>query len=269
VPTEAPGYATLGSVPTFVLGDLHGHFGAFVRLLDGAGLIDAERRWSGGDATLILMGDLVDRGPEGLACVDLAMRLEREAPKRGGRVVTLMGNHELVLLAAYAFPDFMSGVGQTFRHHWLDNGGVEHELAALTPEQARWLRALPAMVRVDDTLFVHADSEIYLEHGRDIGAVDAGLRRPLAQVDPPGLDRWLAGFGQHGAFEGRLGEALLEQFLRCYGGERLVHGHTPISLITGVAAEGVAAPRTLHGGRCINVDGGIFLGGPGFVWRQD
>lgn len=256
-------------MPTFALGDLHGHRDAFERLLREAGLIDVSGRWAGGDATLVLIGDLVDRGPDGVGCVSLAMRLEAEAHAAGGRVLTLMGNHELVLLAAYAFPSFVNAVGQTFHAHWLANGGVEADLADLTPEQARWLRALPAMARVGDTLFVHGDSEIYLEHGRGLEAVDAAMRRPLTEVDPAALDRWLGGFGQHAAFEGVLGEALCEQFLSSYGGERLVHGHSPISLVTGTAPERVTGPRTLHGGRCLNVDGGIYLGGPGFVHRLD
>jgi hypothetical protein len=256
-------------VPTFVLGDLHGHIGSFVRLLHEAGLIDKQQRWSGDTSTLVLIGDLVDRGPDGVACVDLAMRLEGEAERRGGRVVTLMGNHELVLLAAYAFPNFVSGFGETFHEHWLANGGVESDLDTLTPEQARWMRLRPAMTLLDGTLFVHGDCEIYLEHGVDLEAVNAAIAEPLIEVDPKGLDRWFGGFSEHGAFEGKLGMALVEQFLRRFGGERLVHGHSPIPLITGVAPDQVTEPRSLHGGRCLNVDGGIFLGGEGFVWRLD
>ena len=256
-------------MPAFVIGDLHGQIEAFVHLLRSAGLVDVSRRWTGGDATLVLLGDFVDRGPHGVACIELAMGLEVEAHARGGRVLTLMGNHDLVLLAAYAFPDFVGELGVSFYQNWLQCGGVEADMEALSWEHARWLRARPAMALLGDTLFVHGDSEVYLDHGRSVEAVNASVQRALAAADIPALDRFLDGFGQHSAFEGKRGASLLEQFLDCYGGVRLLHGHTPISSITGVPAESVTGARVYHEGRCINVDGGLYLGGPGFVHRLD
>lgn len=261
--------AKLGLVPTFVIGDLHGQIEAFVHLLRSVGLVDVSRRWTGEDATLVLLGDFVDRGPHGVACIELAMGLEAEAQARGGRVLTLMGNHDLVLLAAYAFPDFGGALGITFYQNWLQCGGVEADMEALSWEHARWLRARPAMALLSDTLFVHGDSEVYLDHGRSLKAVNASVKRVLAAADIAALDRFLDGFGQHSAFEGKRGAALLEQFLGCYGGERLVHGHTPISSITGVPPESVSEPRVYHQGRCINVDGGLYLGGVGFIHQLD
>jgi len=85
-------------VKTFVVGDVHGHLDVLLRLLRDAGLSDARDRWAGADAHLWLLGDLVDRGPDGIGCIELAMRLEDD-----GVASCLLGNHEPLLLGAWRF----------------------------------------------------------------------------------------------------------------------------------------------------------------------
>ena len=48
----------------YVVGDLHGQLDRFTELLSGAGLIDENLSWAGGQATLALLGDMMDRGPD-------------------------------------------------------------------------------------------------------------------------------------------------------------------------------------------------------------
>jgi hypothetical protein len=76
------------------IGDIHGDFDAFVGLLTRLGLIDAERRWTGGETTLVQTGDYVDRGPKVRELLDFLMTLEPQASAGGGRAIVLMGNHE-------------------------------------------------------------------------------------------------------------------------------------------------------------------------------
>ena len=78
------------------IGDVHGDFDDFVAILQHIGLIDKENHWSGGKTTLVQVGDLLDRGPKPRLVMDLMMALEPEAPKAGGRVVSLLGNHEMM-----------------------------------------------------------------------------------------------------------------------------------------------------------------------------
>ena len=80
------------------VGDVHGAFDEMVSILQRAGLIDAEHHWIGGDSVLVQTGDLVDRGPKSCAVMDLVMALEKEASQQKGRVVALLGNHELMIL---------------------------------------------------------------------------------------------------------------------------------------------------------------------------
>src|SRR5260370_32987021 len=85
----------------YIIGDVHGQLKKLVKLLQDAHLIDAEYVWKAGTATLWFMGDFVDRGPDSIAVLDLVMRLQREAAASGGTVASLLGNHEMLLLAAY------------------------------------------------------------------------------------------------------------------------------------------------------------------------
>jgi hypothetical protein len=80
------------------IGDVHGAFDDFVAILQRAGLIDKQNHWAGGKAVFVQTGDLIDRGPKPREVMDLMMALEQEAPKGGGRVVFLLGNHEMMNL---------------------------------------------------------------------------------------------------------------------------------------------------------------------------
>src|SRR5207244_8414652 len=78
------------------IGDVHGDFDYVVTILQKAGLIDEQHHWTGGKTTFVQVGDLLDRGPKPRDVMDLMMSLEKEAPKAGGRVVGLLGNHEMM-----------------------------------------------------------------------------------------------------------------------------------------------------------------------------
>jgi hypothetical protein len=80
------------------VGDVHGAYDGFVAILKAAGLIDARERWAGGRAVFVQTGDVLDRGADSRKALDLLRRLERDAARAGGRVVPLLGNHELMRL---------------------------------------------------------------------------------------------------------------------------------------------------------------------------
>src|SRR5690349_1911903 len=82
------------------VGDLHGDLTATRAALRVAGVIDPHDRWIGGTTTLVQVGDVLDRGDDEQAIIDLLERLEGEAAAAGGAVIWLLGNHELMNAAA-------------------------------------------------------------------------------------------------------------------------------------------------------------------------
>ena len=81
--------------PTIIaIGDLHGDYDAYESLMKEAGLINRRGRWTGGDSIFVQTGDVPDRGPDSLKIIRHLQKLQRQAARKGGKVVTLVGNHE-------------------------------------------------------------------------------------------------------------------------------------------------------------------------------
>ena len=80
------------------IGDVHGDLDAFTTILKRTGLIDEARRWTGGKTIFVSTGDFTDRGPKVREIMDLLIDLEQQAPRTGGRVAVLLGNHEVMNL---------------------------------------------------------------------------------------------------------------------------------------------------------------------------
>lgn len=257
----------------YVIGDVHGELEKLRDLLRGAELIRKDKgeneTWCGRESTLWLMGDLVDHGPDGIGAVELVMRLQQQAAAAGGRVQVLLGNHDMLLLAAHRFGTRpIPGSEKTCQDYWQENGGQETDLERITPDHVRWLSSLPAMAREGEYLLAHADALLYTRYGRSIAQVNQTMTELLQSDDLTGWDRLLDEFSEHRAFvDATTGADLAGAFLRHFGGRRLVHGHTPITRITGQPPEAVREPLLYAGGHCLDVDPGMYLSGPGFVYR--
>ena len=250
--------------PVFVVGDVHGHRDVLARLLRDAGLLDERDRWVGGDAVLWLLGDLVDRGPDGIGAIDLVRRLEHESD---GRVRCLLGNHEALLLSVHVAGGEQAGFpGTTFDDVWRANGGVRRDLLSLTEVHVDWLLARPAVAREGEWLLLHADTDAYLRYGSSVEEVNARIGSALASGSPGALEDVLD------ALSDRLrlsSPAAVDELLATLGGSRLVHGHTPIASVEGRDPRAIRAPRLYGDGRVLNVDHCLFGGGPGFVTRLE
>jgi hypothetical protein len=245
----------------WVIGDPQGWLEPLFRILQDVGLMNLQGHWTGGGATLAVAGDLVDRGPDGVGVIDLLMRLQSSAASEGGAVHVVIGNHDVLLLAVRRF-------GGAFYDEWLATGGERSDLERLTDAQCDWLRTLPAMLLVDDRVIVqHADALFYREYGSTLEAVNTEFARVLQSDNDADWRLLLDRFGEHRAFWGEDGEANLDNFLVTFGATRLVHGHSPIARTRNVPPESVTSAYVYHDGRCINVDHGIYLGGPGFAFH--
>ena len=256
------------------VGDVHGCVAPLREALYRAGFIDERERWIGEDARLWFLGDLTDRGPDGIGVLDLVMSLQAQAADHGGEVGCLLGNHELMLLAAH-LPEgrklrlMQSGdddVHALFRERWFGNGGKDADSSQLTDAHLEWIAKLPAMaLTADGHLLVHADTVGYLEFGESVEAVNEGIAALLSDpVDVEEIDRLTHLMTKRFAFASDDGIAARE-FLRTFGGRQLVHGHSPIPLLLGIEPHAVTGPLVYAGGYAVNLDTGLFLGGPCLV----
>ena len=80
------------------IADIHGAYEPMVKVLRAAAVIDENLAWSGDKSHLVIVGDIVDRGPDSRQAMDLLMQLEQQAVIAGGQVHVLIGNHEAMNL---------------------------------------------------------------------------------------------------------------------------------------------------------------------------
>ena len=76
------------------IGDIHGDYENYLEVLRIAGLIDKKGKWSGGKTHMVQTGDIPDRGPDTIKIIEHISKLAKQAKKKGGRVHSLIGNHE-------------------------------------------------------------------------------------------------------------------------------------------------------------------------------
>ena len=166
----------------YVIGDIHGRFDLFEALIKAIEEDDASATPAA--TTMILLGDLIDRGPDSAGVVKLARLWNEYRSLR-----CLIGNHEEMLLDALEDIDVL--------RHFLRHGGREtilsygitkkefnkaslEELQALMKaripsEDLDFIRKCEDMIEMGDYLFVHAG---------------VNPKRPLNEQKPREL-RWI------------------------------------------------------------------------------
>src|SRR5256712_12096253 len=147
-------------------GKLHGDWEAFSGMRRRAHLGDPTRRWSGGNTIFVQTGDFLDRGPKARGVMDLLMALQRDATRQSGRVIVLMGNHEAMNIFAdlryVADDDYASFADDKAKSrpkgvYPSRPAGYVERCEALNADgrYGKWLRTLPAMARLNDSIFLH------------------------------------------------------------------------------------------------------------------
>jgi len=153
----------------FAIGDIHGRTDLLHALIDEAAREPRRRQ----KRALVFLGDLIDRGPDSLGTVDLA--LAAGARVGASEAIGLMGNHETMMRLALD-PRTPWGAALAALANWLRNGGgavvrqfLNFEVRPIDPEELltmirvalperirAWLEGLRANWRSDAVLFVHA-----------------------------------------------------------------------------------------------------------------
>jgi hypothetical protein len=183
---------TAGYNRLVAIGDIHGSFAGLKAILKQTGLIDESNQWVGGNTLLIQTGDMIDRGADVRQVMDLLMSLQSQADARGGKVVVLLGNHEvmnMVEASQYVNPEVYKNFidhdslekqtkacerwwavfgaaaatgdedPEKLKQKWMTDhpqGFVEYN-EAMGPEgkYGKWFRSLPAVFQYGGTIFLH------------------------------------------------------------------------------------------------------------------
>ena len=239
----------------YAIGDIHGRLDLYEAMI-GA-IAEDDRRAGKADTRIVLLGDLVDRGPDSAGVIARTRRWQTEA-----RVRVLAGNHEEMFLAAFERPEAL--------RHFLKHGGRETllsygltkeqlaslsndelfaRLPAIVPSSERdYIAAFDTMIRAGDYVFVHA-------------GIDPA--RPLNQQQRSDL-LWIR-----------------EPFLRHEGPleKVVVHGHTifdrvmdcgnRIGIDTGAFRSGVLTALVLEGDQRRIIQASADGGGPVQIFHGD
>ena len=198
------------AVRVVAIADVHGAYEAMVETLTNVGILDGDLAWAGGNTRLVIVGDLVDRGPRSRDVMDLLMRLEGEAITAGGYVHVLFGNHEsmnmigdLRYVSKAEYAAFAADETQEQRDRWFEpwvdrtgDGGDElrsrfdstfpagffalREAFGADGKYGKWLLDKAVIAVINGTAFVHGGlSPLVADIGLD--GVNRGLKNDLAE----------------------------------------------------------------------------------------
>jgi hypothetical protein len=235
----------------YAVSDVHGGYGRLVALLAANQIIAASpaspdaARWAAGDAVLVVVGDLIDKGPEGLEVIDALRALTVDAEAKGGHVVVLLGNHEAEFFVDPHNPKAEGSDGIDVELH--ADGIDPAALASGADARGAWLAQRPLGARVGAWFFAHAGNT----KGRSLSELSQALEGALvtegfAGAEISGADSiveardWYADDDTLGA-----------RYAAALGVEHIVFGHDPHALgVDGKIALG-------QGGTLLRVDCGM------------
>lgn len=217
----------------YAIGDIHGDYDRLVNLLVAARISPAvpERpeaiAWSAGSATLVVTGDMIDKGPRPVDVLHALIALRKSARLAHGNVILLAGNHEAEFLAsphAQKAADFTADLKRS--------GYAPKDVADCRGDLGEFVCSLPFAARVGEWFFSHAGNT----GGRRLAQISADIRGGVDRngfaspqlIAPDSLlearlskeNAWFAGRG------GADGERrLLASYAQALDARHIVQGH--------------------------------------------
>lgn len=269
------------------VGDIHGDYDNFLKVLREAEVVNRRGNWIAGETHLVQLGDVPDRGPDTDKVISLLQKLEKQAAEEGGMVHVLIGNHEAMNVygdlryvdpgeyAAFrtrdsrrirdafyerdiarrklANPEFVAD--NQFRRQWEQSvplGMIEHRGAwSADGEIGSWVLQHNAVIKINRTLFLHAGISPE-DLSLSITSINEQVRRELNGDlgEEPGLSERETGplwYRGLAVNDEEIEKPHLELLLTAHDVDRIVVGHTP--------GMGTIVPR--FEGRVLVIDTGL------------
>lgn len=219
-----------------VIGDLHGQFKNLKRMLIKLDVIDASCNWIWGKGTVAFVGDVFDRGNDVTKSLWLIQRLQDQATMHGGKVVIILGNHEfLTLLGDETY--LHQKYERLCKYFMINYAGLYNE----DSELGRWIRTWPGMLKIGNTLLVHAGiSKEFFSGKLSIDTVNKLVNNFLNTYSDSLSEAqklillekgpfWYRGFIPKYNPNLLNEEQFIDSVLAFYGVKRIVFGHTEVN----------------------------------------
>jgi hypothetical protein len=279
LPAQAAEWQHQGVPRVVAIADVHGAYDAMVEAMQAAGVVDEQLSWVAGEAHLVIVGDLLDRGPDSRRAMDVLMQLEGEAESAGGMVHVLIGNHETMNLvgdlryvssseyAAFAdeetaeererwFQEYVrarapadqtpEGLATMFRQKFPAGFFAHRRAFASDGKYGAWLLSKPAIVVINGTAFVHG-----------------GLSPMVEQIGLEGVNGRLVGemrdYMQH--VEALFAEGVLLPTDNFHDHPAILARHMPALDTTSDVLKSIEAVKKLNGSSLHDLDGPLWYRG--------
>lgn len=241
----------------YAIGDVHGDYTIFVKLLKKHNLVNDDLNWIAGNSTFIAIGDLTDRGPRGIEVIELMMQLETQSKSEGGEVISLLGNHD-ALIVSHAYEQRGDYSNLHCQEMFTYNGGLLSESLRLSQneEMFEWMKNRPLIFKKDRVLFQHADTCYYYLH----------MGNTIEEINTNGLKSMKSGSGAWSVFYDMCDcryfdsasfsseekhEKHINNYMKHFDVDLICHGHTRF-----IGSE----PLMYLNGRLCNLDGSMSAG---------
>ncbi|WP_373521770.1 metallophosphoesterase [Aquiflexum sp.] len=243
-----------------VISDIHGQYDLMVELLKNHGVINDNLDWSFGKGHLVINGDIMDRGEKVTEILWLAYKLEQQAMKAGGRLHFLVGNHELMVAR-----DDLRYLHEKYIKAAEIMGISIEELYGFNSVLGHWIRQRPAIVTINDLLFVHAGiSPELIQRKMTAKSVNKMFFENIMGPYPPKEKKeddfwflmesngpvWYRGYFN----EGEISDSDIDETLAYFKSKHIVVGHTSFETVS-----------SHYGGKVIGVDSSVKNGEDGEV----
>ena len=207
------------------IGDLHGNPEALFLIASALGLVSDWPVWSARDVTLVITGDVCDRGWNSESIYRTIIDWQVAAPAFGSRVIFLIGNHEVMNVGGFFYYNTPE---ETASYSGSGGSGITEKITAFSPGGwlFEWLIRQHFIIKEGPFVAAHADYPTDIE-GMTLEEVDARSRRLFyaAAEGSAVTDSLLwsreAGMGLQDYSDS------LSVFLKDKGAEHWVCGHTP------------------------------------------
>lgn len=249
--------------PIVALSDVHGQYLVTLKLLRENRIIDENNNWIFGNGHLVLVGDIFDRGDQVTELLWLFHKLERQAPKSGGRVHVLLGNHELMVLNGD-----LRYLHKKYRYTMAVMQTPLDQLFSEDSYLGAWLRTRPLAITINDMVFVHGGfSELLLERTNSLAEINRlgqkSIDTPKEEIAQDSLLKFMATLNGPLWYRGYFDkEQVTKQnansILKKLGKKHIIVGHTSHDAIV-----------SLFGNKIIGVDSSIKFGKQGEILIVD